>query len=1153
MYTDAFHDKKNEIIRVIERNNGQRIIKSIKPDYHFFVDSPTGDHKSIFGNSVKKVVPTSAEERNKLSRIMQGKKYESDANLVFRCLEQNYQGAKTPVPNVAFFDIETDFDLVRGYSSPAEAFNPITSIAVYLQWLDQMVCLAVPPPTLSWDKATELANSVPDVILYKTEKEMLNTFIDLIDDADVISGWNCIDINEYVSTHDRLQQLKNIEPGTLLDDGKTKVKRYFDSGTKKCRVLKTKNGPELHITDEHVIPVYIGKDLDINNLPEVTELSVKQIRHMVENDLDDVYVSRPKYKNSNYFKDLSCRRLAQETNTDLGKIDLDLPISNNILYFFGYLYASDPKLSNKKIKFKVHQKEIAAMIFAALEDMDFKVDVSKLDTQSIQSSGYVPFSIDKNNKNVFYNLFINLISGTSSKHCLNVELLSLLSYNQFKWFFAGITDYSSYFCKQYGSLSTSAISERNNSKNQIQLLLQWNGIYTNSQYYLNIPRYQCNIDFIDTLPMVFRHRINERELSKSLPIDYSLIEDNTQVVTKIISFRSKYYSDIAVADIETESHYFICNGIKVHNSQAFDSPFIVNRIIKTLGKENLKRLSPLDVMPVSREVEKAGRKWTAYEFPGKVHLDYMELYKKYNYEEKSSYALNSIAEAELGETKVEYDGTLDQLYKNDFKKFLEYNIKDTYLLHRLDSKLKYIFIANQMAHDTCVLIPNVLATVAPTDNLLTMIAHNRGTVVPNRGSHLESRAAGGWVAKPKRGIHKFVGSTDLNSLYPSVIRSFNMSPETIIGQIDISGTWQAIEDHIAASKKNTFAGWWNDRFNPLEMEYFLNNDNYHKLKVKFEKGDTVEVTGAELRKLIFDSGQPWCISANGTIFRTDFSGLIPIMLTEKYALRKSQQKIERSFEQLCAGSDTTFSDYEHKSNFTKTQDEIYEFTFDVIKNDSITKEFLEEWGLVVINGKLRPRKDIKEYYENATEYWNKRQLVGKLLLNGTYGAILNPGCRFFDQRIGQSTTLSGRNITRHMTAKTNEMLCGVYDHYGKCVVYGDSVTPDTIIKTAANDVTIEELFNQGDIEVVNNREYSLNHDTKVLSFDPELNEPYFGSISHVYRHKTPKSMYKVISNNGKEITVTQDHSLMTYNNGKLEMKKPAELTNDDILLTLEYA
>lgn len=668
MYIDAFLNRKTEEIYVSERAAGQRVLRTYQPDYHFFIEDPQGNYKSIYGTPVKKISPKSSDERMKLSRMMQGRKFESDMNLVNRCLEQNYQNSGLPEPHIAFFDIETDFHPLKGYAPPENPFNPITSVAVYLQWMKQMVCLAVPPKGMSWEAANKIAAEVGNIMLFDNEKDMLDVFMTLIEDSDIVSGWN------------------------------------------------------------------------------------------------------------------SC---------------------------------------------------------------------------------------------------------------------------------------------------------------------------------------------------------------------------------------------------------------------FFDIPYIAGRIIRLFGKQELRRLCLWDQMPISKTVERGGKECATFDLIGRIHLDYLDLYKKYNYEEKSSYTLDSIAEAELGERKVQYNGTLDQLYNNDFKKFLEYNIQDTMLLDRLDRKLRYVFIANTMAHSTCVLLPATLGTVAVTDNALVMEAHSINQVVPDKGRHDDTQAAGGWVAKPRRGLHKMIGSTDLNSLYPSVLRALNMSIETIVGQIDLSDTKTAINDWCKAAKKNKFATWWNDRFEPLEMQNFITNDNFNRMQLKFEDGNLVEVTGAELRKLVFESGQPWCISANGTIFRTDKEGLIPRLLARKYAERKRKQGVETSFTEIIKGTiSVEFNDYSNTK--LPAFETVYEYKKDnlmlLVKQADVKglHEFLDAWGLEIVNGHIVCNAASSVLWKEGEIYWNKLQTVDKLFLNGSYGAFLNPGCRFFDQRIGQSTTLTGRNITRHMAAKTNEMITGSYDHAGKCIIYGDT-------------------------------------------------------------------------------------------------------------------
>lgn len=102
------------------------------------------------------------------------------------------------------------------------------------------------------------------------------------------------------------------------------------------------------------------------------------------------------------------------------------------------------------------------------------------------------------------------------------------------------------------------------------------------------------------------------------------------------------------------------------------------------------------------------------------------------------------------------------------------------------------------------------------------------------------------------------------------------------------------------------------------------------------------------------------------------------------------------------------------------------------------KSFLAEWGLTVKDNKVVPDDLHIRAWDDLLQYYDKSQAVTKILLNSSYGALLNAGSRFFDQRIGQSTTLSGRTITRHMVSKTNEMITGKYDHYGEAAIYSDT-------------------------------------------------------------------------------------------------------------------
>ena len=428
------------------------------------------------------------------------------------------------------------------------------------------------------------------------------------------------------------------------------------------------------------------------------------------------------------------------------------------------------------------------------------------------------------------------------------------------------------------------------------------------------------------------------------------------------------------------------------NSEGFDMPYTVNRIIKALSKEDTRRLCLWDQMPKKREYEKYGKAAVTYDLVGRVHLDSLELYRKYTYEERHTYRLDAIGEMEIGESKTVYEGTLDQLYNNDFKKFIEYNRQDCALLDKLDKKLKFLDLANTLAHECTVLLQTTMGAVAVTEQAIVNEAHHRGLIVPSRPVRDEdanNQAAGAYVAYPKKGLHDWIGSMDINSLYPSAIRALNMGPETIVGQLRQDRTDQFIQEQMLVHKKS-FASAWEGMFGSLEYEAVMRQDKAYEITIDWQNGDQDVLSAAEVYRLIFESNQPWIISANGTIFTYENEGIIPGLLKRWYAERKDMQK------------------------------------------------------------KLKAAIDAGNKVEE--EYWDKRQLVKKINLNSLYGAILNPGCRFFDKRIGQSTTLTGRAIARHMAGKVNEMITGEFDHVGKSIIYGDT---DSCYFSAYNTLKID--------------------------------------------------------------------------------------------------
>jgi len=425
------------------------------------------------------------------------------------------------------------------------------------------------------------------------------------------------------------------------------------------------------------------------------------------------------------------------------------------------------------------------------------------------------------------------------------------------------------------------------------------------------------------------------------------------------------------------------------NSEGYDIPYMVNRVTRVMSKDDTRKFCLMGQLPKAREYERFGKSETTYDLVGRIHLDYLQLYKKYNYESRHSYKLDSIGEMEVGENKTQYEGTLDQLYNKDFKKFIEYNRQDTMLLVKIHNKLKFLELANQLAHENTVLLPTVMGSVAMIEMAIFNEAHERGLVVPDKKRKVENeeevqQAAGAFVATPKKGMHEWVGAVDINSLYPSVIRALNMAGETIVAQVRQTLTDQYMNDkghRLASEKKRAKEGddavtgsiLWENLFGALEYTAIMNQERGTILTVDYEDGRSEEMSAAEIWKMVFDSHRPWMLSANGTIFTYEKEGVVPGLLTRWYTERKAIQKQAK-----------------------------------------------------------------EAYGTDKFDYYDKRQLVRKILLNSAYGALLNEHCRFYDKRIGQSVTLSGRQIVKHMMSTINETVEGVYSHEGNAIVYGDT-------------------------------------------------------------------------------------------------------------------
>lgn len=560
-------------------------------------------------------------------------------------------------------------------------------------------------------------------------------------------------------------------------------------------------------------------------------------------------------------------------------------------------------------------------------------------------------------------------------------------------------------------------------------------------------------------------------------------------------------STVVLYDEETEmfKDFFDCmddaDVLTGWNSEFFDIPYMVNRTEKIFHSAMTARWCLWNKKPRKREADNFGKIVEVYDLIGRIHLDYLALYKKHAGQVEQSYKLEDIGRKVTGEGKVSYEGSLDTLYKTDYKRFLEYSLQDSILLKKIDEKLDYISLHNRLAHKESVLISTTMGTVALVDTAITNLIHQRGEVVFDKkkieersddeddtlvsdynygGSDenfddeddepLESKAAGAWVQDPILGIVDYIGCTDFNSLYPTILRTLGMSTELILGQIRQTYTEAFLSGRIDEQKsryrgKKFEPDWtaaWHGKFSSVEFE-LLHAKTDDILTVDMENGDSFSLPAKELYDVIFSKESTIVVSSNGTLFDKTRYGVIPEILTNWYTERKSQQKMVIDFKHLYTdGLDMSqFFDIEEFSSALSaagynpnTTNRIKHANlheecpvYQIRKNSKDMKSVISiiiENGLIFDGNSIWANKEDKEYCKTQSAFWKQNQQIRKILLNSLYGSLLNVSSRFYDKRLGQSVTLTGRTMTKHMASEINNICTGTYSESGGVVIYGDT-------------------------------------------------------------------------------------------------------------------
>jgi len=615
---------------------------------------------------------------------------------------------------------------------------------------------------------------------------------------------------------------------------------------------------------------------------------------------------------------------------------------------------------------------------------------------------------------------------------------------------------------------------------------------------INVTFYDIEIDYDKTkgMPDIYNspyapinaislyHKYSDKMIVLAVPprpdITLKDISKQTKEVAEIRLFRTE--TALLLAFLEEIENTDLLSG---WNSENFDDIYVFNRLKMVLGDKhaNLMSFEGARKPYFQEKVDKHKTKRNILTTSGRVLLDLMQVMMKFEPGERDSFALEAVAEEILTDMpKLTYEGSLADLYKNDFDFFLRYNARDCEILKGLEQKKGYIYLSLLLAHMDSGQIKDVLGTIRLAEMAITNHNHHVLRIrVPDKqidGDENAEKFGGAIVLPPMIGEHKNVASIDVNSLYPSSMISVNISYDTLIGQFT--------DNHHA-------------------FEQIVNKTD-KQLTMVFDDGNVDVLSAKDWNELLNEMN--WSISGFGTVFTMDKLGIIPSLLKEWFIKRKDLKK--KSFNALTLYNETNDKDL----------------------------------------------SEAKKYYDEY-QYYDLMQTVFKLKLNSTYGACGNRFFRWYDVRLAESTTKTGREVLFHMTKVVGNVLEGQYYYPNKSVIAGDTDSVDGNSIVCINHVndTIENHFEKliekyGSFKE-NNKEY-IKYNSELYSpcYDEENQKIFDAQVLTLYRHKCEKQMFRILLEDDSYVDVTADHSLMVERNNQLIEITAEEIEDDDIFIKL---
>lgn len=576
------------------------------------------------------------------------------------------------------------------------------------------------------------------------------------------------------------------------------------------------------------------------------------------------------------------------------------------------------------------------------------------------------------------------------------------------------------------------------------------------------------------------------------------------------------------------------------NICVFDIPYLINRMEK-LGVDYSK-LSPHSIVTKKRGYEE-------YTIAGIAQLDYMKLYKRFTFTDRESYSLNFISKYEKVGGKLDYEGTINDLWKNDWNKFIEYNIQDVLLVDKLDLKLRFIELAISICYDSLIPFEQVFSTIPMHMGYCLKFLHNKNMVMPVKIKSEHQSFPGAYVYN-KLGMHNYVVSFDIQSLYPTLIRQFNIGPDTLVK--DPKNTEGLIKTPISKYK-----------------DWETNTNTFKDIGGIYYRNDKKSVLAEIVESIFFGrirdkNKKSICDFVNNGISDKEIQDVLKLNEENELSILKQEIEIEngnsnfydnrqlvRKIQMNCFHKDTdiltkdgikklkdvkvgdiVYSINKENGNIElKPVEKTYEYDFDGelirIKNTNcnlaitdehkllefkdhkintiLAKDFIKSKRHIMIFGDYDSYElDIcenedysKEYYcdkvYNLTVADNHTVCVGengKFMWTGQslYGALGTPHFPFYNLNNAMAITLSGQTLIRYLTDNTNKYLKMKYDLKNDIPVLCD---------TDSNYLCFDEIIKKLDLNFETNQDF-LNW---VYDFIENTLDPFYDKILDIFAEK----------------------------------------------------